>query len=333
MSNEETRRRSNQALDGQTAVNALFAPRGADLRASPELRAARAAAEGTQPPAAERLASATSTEPQIVVSGVRPFNINSFRNEIAGRGVLPTHSFILFINGNFISPESNAYNYQNRMIAMRCESVSIPGVNLLLQDVTRFGYGPITRMPHAAQYNTLTMNFIVDENGGIHKFFNDWTNRIVNHKSKGGSEMTVANDRGMFPYQVGYKKDYAIPQMSLIVADRKQANVIECLFFDAFPIIVNDVNLSWGEQDTPMRLSVSMSFTDVEFTYPFLEEGPLATSDFDPAAESTPAQAKAKRSLLGKLSNNVGRLAAQSVVDGIVESTERSFYRIFDNIF
>lgn len=276
---------------------------------------------------------------EIVVSSSRVvFNIDTFRAEIAGRGVLPTHSFILFINGAFFASESQAnYQYQNKMITMRCESVSIPGVNLLLQDVTRFGYGPITRMPHAAQYNTLTMNFIVDENGAIHKFFNDWTHRIINHKSKGGSEMTVADDdNGMYPYQVGYKKNYAIPQMSLLVADRKQSQVMECLFFDAFPIVVNDINLSWGEQDTPMRLSVTMSFTDVEFKYAEFENkapGPLETSDFDPTSEETPAQSRAKRSLLGKLINNVGKAAAKSVVDGVIENTERSVYRLIDNIF
>lgn len=280
----------------------------------------------------------SAEEPQsneIVVTAPKMFTIDTFRNEIAGRGVLPTHSFILFINGAFFDQEAaNGYQYQNRMIAMRCESVSIPGVNLLLQDITRFGYGPITRMPHAAQYNTLTLNFVVDENGAIHKFFNDWTHRVINHKSKGGSEMTVANDKGIYPYQVGYKKNYALPQMSLLVADRKQSTVMECLFFDAFPVVVNDVNLSWGEQDTPMRLSVTMSFTDVAFEYPFIEGGqPLATSDFDPKNEQTPAQAKAKKSLLGKLANNVGKAAAKSVVDGIIENTERSVYRLVDNIF
>lgn len=294
-----------------------------------------------QPPAAERLASASSggvvtrDNNEIVVTGSPLFNINSFRNEIAGRGVLPTHSFIVFMNGGFFDQESeNTYKYQNRMIAMRCESVSIPGVNLLLQDITRFGYGPITRMPHAAQYNTLTMNFIVDEDAAIHKFFNDWTHKVINHKSMGGSEMAVRNDKGLYPYQVGYKKNYALPQMSLLVADRKHSTVMECLFFDAFPVVVNDINLSWGEQDTPMRLSVTMSFTDVSFEYPFLEGGgPLTTSDFDPKNEQTPAQANAKKSLFGRLANNIGKAAAQSVVDGIIESTERSVYRLVDNIF
>lgn len=278
--------------------------------------------------------AADEQQPAIVVTAPKMFNIQSFRNEIAGRGVLPTHSFILFINGSFLNPEAaNTYQYQNRMIAMRCESVSLPGINMLLQDITRFGYGPITRMPHAAQYNTLTMNFIMDENAAIHKFFNDWTHRVINHKSKGGSEMTVANDKGMYPYQVGYKSNYAIPQMSLLVADRKQSTVMECLFFDAFPVVVNDINLAWGEQDTPMRLSVSMSFTDVAFEYPFIEGGgPLATSDYDPANETTPAQARAKRSLFGRLADKVGRVAAQSVVDGIIENTERSVYRLVDNI-
>ena len=278
-----------------------------------------------QTPAAERLFK--SGKPLEIENLPKPsmFNIAGFRSEIEGRGVLPTHSFILLMNS---SPETN------KMVGMRCESVSIPGVNLLLQDVTRFGYGPITRMPHAAQYNTLTLNFIVDEKAEIHKYFNDWTHKIINHKSRGGSEMKKATDNGMYPYQVGYKNNYAMAQMSLLVADRKQKKVLECLFFDAFPIVVNDINLSWGEQDTPMRLSVTMSFTDVVFEYVGgKRDVDSPTSYFDPENEETPAQARAKKSFLGKLFNNIGQAAATSVVDGIIEDTERSVYRLIDNIF
>lgn len=161
----------------------------ANARFNEQVKAAAVTSATVQTPAQERRA-AVGQKNEIVVSSSRVvFNIDTFRAEIAGRGVLPTHSFILFMNGAFFASESQAnYKYQNKMITMRCESVSIPGVNLLLQDVTRFGYGPITRMPHAAQYNTLTMNFIVDENGAIHKFFNDWTHRIINHKSKGAAK-------------------------------------------------------------------------------------------------------------------------------------------------
>ena len=325
MANAKTLRGSSQylnSLDGQYATNALFAPRNADLRATPEMRAARAAKEASDPALDEKV------RPKEVKANL--FNIDSFRSEILNQGVLPTHSFILLMN-------DTGSGAANKMVALRCESVSIPGVNLLLQDVTRFGYGPITRMPHAAQYNTLTLNFIVDEQARIHKYFNDWTHKIINHKSRGGSEMNKATDNQMYPYQVGYKRQYAMAQMSLLVADRKENRVMECLFFDAFPIVVNDINLSWGEQDTPMRLSVTMSFTDVEFVYvqrdPTAENPTSYTSMIDPINEQPPSQARAKKSLLGKLINNVGKAAATSVIDGIIEDTERKVYNTLNRLF
>lgn len=268
----------------------------------------------------------------------RGFNIDTFRNEIGRNGVLATHSFVLFINTNFIPGimPTNIDGDGGDMLAMRCDNASVPGVNLMLNDtISRYGYGPLTRMPYAAQFNVLNLNFIVDEAAHILKFWDEWMNKVVYHRSKGARQMNVAAGQqqeaqklqsvtGYRPYEVGYKSDYAIPQMTLQVYDRKQFKVMEIVFYDAFPIQKNDINLSWGEQDTPMRFQVALTYTDFDVTYSKLLSNEEYTTDSPDADGAIVVEGRRKNSLVGKLRDNV----VKSTVDAVGESLVRGISRI-----
>lgn len=263
----------------------------------------------------------------------RGFNIDTFRSEIGKNGVLATHSFVLFINTDFIpgTMPTNVNGDGGDMLAMRCDTASVPGVNLMLNDtISRYGYGPLTRMPYAAQLNVLNLNFIVDEAAHILKFWDEWMNKVVYHRSKGGRQMNQTSSKdqsysklqsvdGYSPYEVGYKSEYAIPQMTLQVYDRKQFKVMEIVFYDAFPIQKNDINLSWGEQDTPMRFQVALTYTDFDVTYSKLISATEYTSD-----DTEIVVTARKRSLAGKLVDNV----VKSTVDAVGESLVRGVSRI-----
>ena len=271
-----------------------------------------------------------------VTAPAKPFSIEKFRTEISEGGVMPINSFILLLDSTDLPSVSEGLGkaFTNRMIMMRCDTASIPGINLMVQDVTKFGYGPISRMPHAAQYNTMNVSFIDDSLGTIHKFFTEWMNLIVRHRSKGGREMRSKDDSGMYAYNVGYKEDYAIPQLSLLVVDRSLNNVIQCVLYDVFPIILNDVGLSWSSQDEVSRLNITLTFTDLDLDYlGIAEEDKKSDEMLDAKEEKSPTEEKAKRSLLGKLFRNVGKNTARGIIGGLVESTERKVYRIRNDIF
>lgn len=271
----------------------------------------------------------------------RGFNIDTFRNEIGKNGVLATHSFVLFINTNFIPgimPDYLDGENGGDTLAMRCDNASVPGVNLMLNDtITRYGYGPLTRMPYAAQFNVLNLNFIVDEAAHILKFWDEWMNKVVYHRSKGGRTMSEPAQKdssfsklqsvaGYHPYEVGYKSEYAIPQMTLQVYDRKQYKVMEIIFYDAFPIQKNDINLSWAEQDTPMRFQVALAYTDFDVTYSKLFSAREYTTDGRSTGDdiTLEAQSQRKRSLVGRLKENI----VKSTVDAVGESLVRGVSKI-----
>jgi hypothetical protein len=99
---------------------------------------------------------------------------------------------------------------------------------------------------------------------------------------------------------------------------------MEIVFYDAFPIQKNDINLSWGEQDTAMRFQVALTYTDFDVTYSKLKNDGTYTTDFVDADGGILVEGARKRSLLGKLKENV----VKSTVDAVGESLVRSVSRI-----
>ena len=260
------------------------------------------------------------------------FNIDTFRGEIAAKGILPTTHFLLYMDPNFGGARNQGRSATADTLTMRCEAATIPGVSLMMQDVIKYGYGPISRMPHAVQYPMLTLTFIMDQEGAVHKFFKDWTGKVIRHDSKAGTDLRDKRKDGMYPYQVGYKKGsggYAIPQMTLAVFDRQLTRVVNCTFYDVFPVQLNDIQLSWGEQDTPVRFSVTLTFTDMDVEHEQLvDEKDTNAQGVDPNNDQTRQQQNRKKRFLDRLGSAVNKSLGPSVVDGIAEEGVRLVKRL-----
>lgn len=279
---------------------------------------------------ARRYGDALEKEMQAKKGG--SFNIDTFRSEIAAKGILPTTHFLLFIDPNFGGARNQGRSATANTLAMRCEAATIPGVSLMMQDVIKYGYGPISRMAHAVQYPMLTLTFIMDQEGAVHKFFKDWIGKVIRHDSKAGMDLRDRRKDGMYPYQVGYKRGtggYAIPQMTLAVFDRQLTRIINCTFYDVFPVQLNDIQLSWGEQDTPVRFSVTLTFTDMDVEHEQLvdEKDPNAQG-VDPNNDQTRQQQNRRRNFISRLGSAVNKSIGTSVVDGITEEGVRLVKRL-----
>lgn len=284
------------------------------------------------------------------------FSIDTFRSEINKAGILPAHSFLLYINPQGI-PNSKVFP---STLVMRMESAQIPGVNIMSQDVFRYGYGPNIRMPHGAQYNVMSASFLVDGSAENYKFFYEWMSLVVNHESKGGSEMTVRNKkRNMYPYQVGYKRapksvkrpdtndptktvketvgvgGYALGQMTLTVYDRSNNRVMNCTFYDVYPMQLSDMDLRWSDVDNPVRATVQFSFTDLDISFTKLSEMDEIVNASNPQNEIASIKSK-KDTILSSLSSNI-KIGAQSAVDAVTEegasTINRQIYKVIKTVF
>lgn len=266
------------------------------------------------------------------------FSIESFRQEINRSGILPAHSFLLYIN-----PKGVPYTTVDpRALVLRMESAQIPGVSLMLQDVFRYGYGPNLRMPHAAQYNVMSASFIVDGSAENYKFFYDWINLVVNHESQGGDMMAQNEKTKMYPYQVNYKKSapgeaggYALGQMNLGVYDRSNNKAMNVKFYDVYPFTISDLDLRWSEADTPIRATVQFVFTDLDISFDKIEDMAAIEAAVNPSNEF--AEIKQKKggilASLGRQIQQAGKTAVDSVIEDGVRTVQRNTRKIVKSIF
>ena len=94
---------------------------------------------------------------------------------------------------------------------------------------------------------------------------------IVNFDSAGGRDMQTPNRQGDLtfePYEMGYKDDYVCPKMNIFMYDERSDKIVIYEIFDVFPSAINDVPVAWGEQDTPLKLSIEFSYTDMNIITP-----------------------------------------------------------------
>ena len=149
-------------------------------------------------------------------------------------------------------------------LTMRCDNAILPTINLLQeQNIRRYGFGPVENVAYGVNVGDFTLQFIVDKEASIIDFFESWMNLIVNRDSFGGANMNNVLGSDKRPYEVAYKDTYACPSVNVFVYDRAQNTVLEYNIYDVFPTGIQSMNLSWGEENSLMKLNVTFSFTDL----------------------------------------------------------------------
>jgi hypothetical protein len=196
------------------------------------------------------------------------FNINNFRTELNNFDVLPSHSFLVrfapFTGTSALNEALTRYTTINKdKLVMRCDNALMPTVSLIKEEaIRRYGYGPTETVPYNVNFGDFTLEWIVDSNSEIIDFFNKWVNVIVNHDSKGGADMS-SRANGYAPYEVGFKDDYSNSRVSVFIYDRQLNTTVEYNIFDVFPISIQSLNLSWGNENQMVKYIVTFAFTDM----------------------------------------------------------------------
>ena len=184
--------------------------------------------------------------------GTMGFSISDFKSSMDKAGVLRSHSYMVMIN-----PPPSLGNYDTAQLTLRCDSVNMPGINFMTQDgIYRYGYGPAEVMPYNVMFTPVTMSLMVDRAASQYTFFNLWMNSIFDMNMQGG---ILGGKPSSSPYEVAYKKDYAVT-MNMFVYNETADKVIELTFQEAYPLLMQDTPLAWGEQQSIIRLQISMAY-------------------------------------------------------------------------
>ena len=218
-----------------------------------------------------RIATEGSASPQI-------FNINSFRSEILNEDVLPSHSYLVTFSPFRTGFSENApltdfvVNKRNTLV-MRCESVILPTPSLLEEEnIRRYGYGPVEKIPYGVQFSDVSMTWLVDRRSEIVDFMHQWLNTIVMHDAPNANMSQTTEFRAGLgeysPFEVGYKDAYANPIVRIYVYDRTNATVTEYEMFDVFPMNIQSMNLSWADENQLQKLIVNFAYTNMRVKAP-----------------------------------------------------------------
>lgn len=166
-----------------------------------------------------------------------PFSIPAWKGRV--RDSLPASQYEVLVN----PPGGDGSE-----ILVRAETVSAPGLSFLSVDnYSPYGNGLMYNIPYRYNPQEVSMTHTVDEDAEIYKTFREWGNKIVD----------LDGDQ---KYGAKYLKDYAV-DMNLTIYNRqgKLAKMVQ--FIEAFPTVVEPMQLGWGQHDEIARFAVSYRFT------------------------------------------------------------------------
>lgn len=207
-----------------------------------------------------------------------PFNINEFNSAISKTGYGRTNFFEGFILGGPGSYIPNGGNqtkkYGSDDTRFRIEGVNLPGRNLLTFD-QRY-HGPVRQLPYLASYQPCTMTIILSQDYREREMFMRWQDFMVGHYRTAynrsdyiGQFDSKYYDEGIGTVMINVYSN-PMPKVSGVAASgKKYETQYSIILEEAFPISVNDVAMSWGDEGYA-RLNVEMRYrftTEVHKTF------------------------------------------------------------------
>lgn len=164
--------------------------------------------------------------------------INEFIALVKGEGLARSNRYQVIIT----PPASIMTDSPNRKLSFYCDSVTMPGMNLLSNPTST--YGEQREVVYNRSFEPINLEFIMDQEMEIKKFFDEWQARIINPVSR----------------MVGYYQDY-IGRIEIQQLDfsENESPKYAMKLYEAFPKSVAAISFSSGSKDVT-KLSVSIEY-------------------------------------------------------------------------
>lgn len=232
------------------------------------------------------------------------FNLSDFISKVKTGGFARANRFGVMINAPFdpsfgVSPSQG--DFTNRDLFLYCDAAQIPGLNFATTQART--YGEYREMPYEKLFDTATLNFYVDNNMRVRRFFENWINKIQDPYSR----------------HVGYYKDY-IGTVIVYVYDTLNNNRYAITLEEAYPKTLASIALESTSRDL-MKMSVTMQYKYFRTTF------------FGEPTDTQLVASGAFTSAAGRISSAIS--SAQAVPDDYLssfDSFQESFNALTDSI-
>jgi hypothetical protein len=198
--------------------------------------------------------------------------------------VLPSHTYLVTFapfrdvqspggaSSKENAPLTNFVTNKRNTLVMRCENIVLPTASLLEEEnIRRYGYGPVEKVPYGVQFSDVTMTWVVDKNSEIIDFFHQWMNTIVMHDSPNSLMARNFARPGLQdynPFEVGYKDSYANPIVRIYVYNKQNETTTEYEMYDVFPMNIQAMNLGWADENQVQKLTVTFAYVNMRVQTP-----------------------------------------------------------------
>lgn len=164
--------------------------------------------------------------------------------------VRPNLFYVDIIPPSFLSKYGFGQFGDTAKLSYRCEVAELPGRTVAT--VEDMSFGPTSKLAYDMTYNDINLQIIASEDMTERKMFEEWMDGIVTPTSRNSSEFKGG--------LVKYYDDYAKAIFSIRQLNDAGNTIARYTLYDAFPIQLSPMNLSWAETDTYQRFAVTISY-------------------------------------------------------------------------
>jgi hypothetical protein len=138
-----------------------------------------------------------------------------------------------------------------------CEAAVLPGVALGTEEIRMAGYGAVEKRPNNLAFQDMPLTFFNDSNGQVLSFFHQWMQSVYNFN---GSTNPAGTARNLAAGTFAYPKEY-YGTVSITHFDDSGSEIITYTLYEAYPIVVGDIQVDWGLTDQLVRVPITFAYT------------------------------------------------------------------------
>jgi len=224
------------------------------------------------------------------------FNIQEFKSTVENRGIQKNNKFLVkfFIPPlmrESISSQMGGNQVQLAQKASKemqfwCDTAVLPGIQLSLRQVIRYGYGPIEKKPFAPLFNDVTFTVMQDQKNINWSWFHSWLSTVVLWDARRG--ILGSPEQKIKPFEIFYKEDYIV-DLDVTCFNDMGNPVTRIVLRQAYPFTMGDLPLNWADNNTFMKMPISFTFHDWYWApFPENEMLPIPTPAPNPDVSGDP---------------------------------------------
>ena len=189
-------------------------------------------------------------------------SLNEFKANLEKFGTVRQSRFEVFIPGMID-------------LVFRCESVNIPGIQILTKDFSLYGGQPIVKIPNGRSNEEIQMTFLAMQDMRDRYFFEEWIHKISDFETNNVAYyddvaepiwITIYNEKEQqSPTDAVFKPIGFKPErVNFPGKNIKLVEVYEVQLVKAIPTRIEMMQVSWADTDTLLKYSVSFSYESLK---------------------------------------------------------------------